>query len=159
MILAREFENIYELMSADTDRLLAIKDIGEVSARHIVNFFREKHNQIIIDDLLKSQLLGGSGVIPQKVKPDEADLERIKDNPFNHKTIVLTGTLASMKRDELKAILQGYGATVSGSVSAKTHLVIAGEAAGSKLDKAVKLGVQVMGEDELLKILGELESL
>ena len=64
-----------------------------------------------------------------------------------------------MKRDELKAILQGYGATVSGSVSAKTHLVIAGEAAGSKLDKAVKLGVQVMGEDELLKILGELESL
>ena len=159
MILAREFENIYELMSADTDRLLSIKDIGEVSARHIVNFFREKHNQIIIDDLLKSQLLGGSGVIPQKVKPDEADLERIKDNPFNHKTIVLTGTLASMKRDELKAILQGYGATVSGSVSAKTHLVIAGEAAGSKLDKAVKLGVQVMGEDELLKILGELESL
>lgn len=159
MILAREFENIYELMSADTDRLLAIKDIGEVSARHIVNFFREKHNQIIIDDLLKSQLLGGSGVIPQKVKPDEAELERIKDNPFNHKTIVLTGTLSSMKRDELKAILQGYGATVSGSVSAKTHLVIAGEAAGSKLDKAVKLGVPVMGEDELLKILGELESL
>lgn len=157
MSLAREFENIYELMAADVDRLLAIKDIGEVSARHIVNFFREKHNQIIIDDLLKSQLLGGSGVIPQRVKPDDADLEKIKDNPFNLKTIVLTGTLSSMKRDELKAVLQNYGATVSGSVSAKTHLVIAGEAAGSKLDKATKLGIQIMYEDELLKILEELE--
>jgi DNA ligase (NAD+) len=84
-------------------------------------------------------------------------LARNLDNPFNGKTIVLTGTLIEWKRNDLKNLLQKYGARVSGSVSSKTDLVIAGAEAGSKLDNAHKLGIRVIGEDELKRILADID--
>ena len=81
-------------------------------------------------------------------------MQDVKENPFKDKTVVLTGTLSQMGRNDAKALLQQLGAKVSGSVSAKTDYVIAGEAAGSKLTKAAELGVQVLSEEEFLAWIG-----
>lgn len=156
-ILAMNFADMKELMNASTEQLTAIKDIGAVSAKHIRNFFREKHNLEQIDLILRPIEEGGAGVSPVSIKPSAEDLARNLDNPFNGKTIVLTGTLIEWKRNDLKNLLQKYGARVSGSVSSKTDLVIAGAEAGSKLDNAHKLGIRVIGEDELKRILADID--
>ncbi len=140
-ILAREFGGIEPLLDADIETLQAIHDIGPVVAQRIVDFFTEQHNRDVIDKLIAAGIHW-----PAVEKPEHA--------PLAGKTFVLTGTL-SMPRDAMKAKLQAAGAKVSGSVSKKTDYVVAGENPGSKYDKAVELGVEVLDEAGCLKLLGE----
>ena len=122
--------------------LTAIEQIGESMADDLVAFFAEKHNREILDALAK-QL-----TIVDFAQPDTAS------SPIAGKTVVFTGTLEAMSRDEAKARAQTLGAKVAGSVSKKTDLVVAGPGAGSKLKDAAKFGVKVMTEEEYLKLIG-----
>ncbi len=140
-ILARAFGDLEPLMVADLETLQAIYDIGPVVAQRIVDFFAEPHNRDVIKKLLKAGIHW-----PAVEKPQHA--------PLAGKTFVLTGTL-SMSRDAMKAKLQAAGAKISGSVSKKTDYVVAGTDPGSKYDKAVELGVEVLDEAGCLRLLGE----
>lgn len=137
--LANYFKTLDALQSADFEQLQQVPDVGEVVANRILAFWREPHNVEVVKDLLA-----------QGVYWEEVEVKEVQDNPFKGKTIVLTGTLSQMGRNEAKALLQEMGAKVSGSVSAKTDFVVAGENAGSKLTKAQELGVIVLLEEELL---------
>lgn len=138
-VLAKHFLHIDALMQASHDELTAIKDIGDITATSIIAFFHEPKNIELIDHLKAYGLRMDS------------EPEQIKESIFTGKTIVLTGTLTQMGRNEAKALLQGLGANVSGSVSKKTDLLIYGDAAGSKLVKARELGVATMDEDTFMK--------
>ena len=122
--------------------LLAIEDIGPRVAEDIIEFFAEKHNQSILDDL-EGQLTIEAFVAPV-----------IKNSPVAGKTVVFTGTLEKMTRQEAKSRAESMGAKVAGSVSAKTDYLIAGEDAGSKLKRAKELGVEVLSEDDWLAMIG-----
>ena len=138
-VLAKHFLTMDALMAADRDAFVAIKDIGEITADSIAAFFREEKNMELIDHLKAFGLRMDS------------EKEEIKESFFTGKTVVLTGTLTQMTRNEAKAMLESLGANVSGSVSKKTDLVVYGEAAGSKLAKARDLGVEVMDEETFLQ--------
>lgn len=138
-VLAKHFLHIDALMQASHDELTAIKDIGDITATSIVAFFHEPKNIELINHLKAYGLRMDS------------EPEQIKESIFTGKTIVLTGTLTQMGRNEAKALLQGLGANVSGSVSKKTDLLIYGDVAGSKLVKARELGVATMDEDTFMK--------
>ena len=140
--LANHFKTLEALQAADLDTLQEVPDVGEVVANRIFVFWREAHNVAVVEDLLK-----------QGVHWPAVEEKIVGDNPFNGKTVVLTGTLSQMGRSEAKARLQELGAKVSGSVSAKTDFVIAGDAAGSKLTKAQELGVTVLSEEQWLAML------
>lgn len=140
--LANSFKNLTELQQADLEQLKAVPDVGEVVANHIYIFWREAHNLEVVNDL-----------IAQGVHWEDIETVEITENPLLGKTVVLTGTLSQMGRDEAKAKLQAFGCKVSGSVSAKTNLLIAGEAAGSKLAKAQELGIQIWSEQDFLDFL------
>lgn len=140
--LANHFKTLEALQAADLDALQEVPDVGEVVANRIFVFWREAHNVAVVEDLLK-----------QGVHWPTVEEKIVGDNPFNGKTVVLTGTLSQMGRTEAKARLQELGAKVSGSVSAKTDFVIAGDAAGSKLSKAQELGVTVLSEEQWLAML------
>src|SRR5690606_24596004 len=127
---------------ATLEDLEQVNDVGSVVASHIYQFFREPHNQQVIDDLLA---LGITWPAVEKLAESEATLAG--------NTYVLTGTLTEMTRDEAKQALQAKGAKVSGSVSAKTTAVIAGDNAGSKLTKAEQLGVAILSEADLIDLL------
>ena len=143
--LAEHFGTLDALQQADTEALKAVPDVGEVVAKHVVNFFREQHNREVITDLT-----GDVGISwPDVVAVDASAL----DNPFAGKVVVLTGSLQILTRDEAKDRLTALGAKVTGSVSKKTDLVVAGEAAGSKLAKAEELGIKVINEDEFIALL------
>jgi DNA ligase (NAD+) len=143
MNLATALGNLDALRRADIEALQRVPDIGPIVAEHIKNFFTQSHNLEVVEQLLDA------GIVPVSppVRVGKASLEG--------KTFVLTGTLAGMTRDEAKQKLQAAGARVSGSVSAKTDYVLAGENAGSKLTKAEKLGVSVISEDQLEALLQE----
>ena len=143
LTLARRYASMHELEQASLAELMTIPDIGIVSAEHIVNFFKEEHNLKVIRDIFSVW-----GQEPESIRQEARDLEKLSGNAFFGKTVVLTGTL-SRKRSEVKGELESLGARVSGSVSRKTDLVVAGEAAGSKLDDARKYGIEVIGEEEL----------
>ncbi len=132
--LANHFKTLEALQNADLEALQQVPDVGEVVANRILAFWHEPHNVLI-----------AQGVHWETVKTKE-----VTENRFKGKTVVLTGTLTQMGRNEAKALLQDMGAKVSGSVSAKTDFVIAGDAAGSKLTKAQELGVTVLTEEEFL---------
>ena len=138
-VLAKHFLTMDAMMQAGVDDFINIKDIGEITAKSIVAFFREPKNIALIDQLKAFGLTM------------DTEKEEIKESLFTNKTVVLTGTLQQLKRNEAKAILESLGANVSGSVSKKTDLVIYGEAAGSKLTKAQDLGVATMDEETFLK--------
>lgn len=140
--LAAHFGTLPALMGATVEHLQTVPDVGPVVALSLSDFFGESGNCEIV---LK---LCGHGITWPDLVPDQAP------KPLSGKTIVLTGTLTSMSRDEARAGLEALGAKVAGSVSAKTHWVIAGSEAGSKLDKARQLGIEVLGEAELLALLG-----
>lgn len=142
--LARYFGSLEALMEADQETLLEIEDIGPVVASHIRRFFEQPHNRETIQQLLDA------GVEPRPPETTQA-----KDSPFAGRTVVITGTLERFSRDQARERLEQCGAKVTGSVSSKTDFLIAGEAAGSKLDKARKLGVAVLDESGLLEALGE----
>ncbi|WP_296241194.1 NAD-dependent DNA ligase LigA [uncultured Faecalicoccus sp.] len=139
MILAKHFGNMDALIQASQEELVAINDIGEITAQSILAFFKEEKNLHLIQ-VLKEQ---GLNMIQEK--------ETIQESRFTNKTVVLTGTLESYTRSEAKKILEGLGANVAGSVSKKTDWVIYGTAAGSKLEKARNLGVALMSEDEFVQ--------
>ncbi|MGE4876339.1 NAD-dependent DNA ligase LigA [Yersinia enterocolitica] len=143
--LAAYFRNLENLRAADIEALKSVPDVGEVVARHVVNFLGEEHNQKVIEALEK---------VITWPEPQQIIAEEI-DSPFAGKTVVLTGSLTILSRDEAKDRLAALGAKVSGSVSKKTDLVIAGEAAGSKLAKAQELGITVIDEAEMIRLLGE----
>ncbi|MDB6373410.1 NAD-dependent DNA ligase LigA [Photorhabdus bodei] len=145
--LAAHFGELDKLRSADEEALKEVQDVGEVVAKHVVNFFIEPHNQTVIDDLIDNIGINWEPVVVTKA-------EKI-DSPFSGKTVVLTGSLHQLSRDEAKAKLVALGAKVTGSVSKKTDLVIAGEAAGSKLAKANELNIPVIDEEEMIRLLGE----
>lgn len=145
--LAMHFGNLDALMKADQEALQEVSDVGVVVAEHVYRFFREPHNQTVIKDLT-----GGEHPV---YWPDVA-VPEANSQPLQGHTYVLTGTLTTLTRDEAKAGLMALGAKVTGSVSAKTTAVIAGDNAGSKLTKAESLGVEVLNEDDLQKLLRSL---
>lgn len=144
--LANHFGELEKVMNADLDALIAVQDVGKVVAAHVRNFMEEESNREVIRQLTEEVGVHWPAVVV--VKAEEID------SPFAGKTVVLTGSLSQMNRDDAKARLTALGAKVSGSVSKKTDLLIAGEAAGSKLAKAQELGIAVIDEAEMIRLLG-----
>ncbi|MDK9444677.1 NAD-dependent DNA ligase LigA [Pectobacterium atrosepticum] len=145
--LAAHFGSLETLFAADEDALLEVPDVGKIVAAHVRHFLEEEHNQTVIRELTDP---AGINIYWPEVKVVNA--EEI-DSPFAGKTVVLTGSLSILSRDEAKDRLTALGAKVSGSVSKKTDMVIAGEAAGSKLAKAQELGIPVIDEAEMIRLL------
>ncbi|GKX58418.1 NAD-dependent DNA ligase LigA [Leminorella grimontii] len=145
--LASHFGSLPAIEQADIDALKEVQDVGEVVAKHTYNFFREEHNRSILAELTGPEI-GIHWPAPVVIVAEEID------SPFAGKTVVLTGSLSQMSRDDAKARLIALGAKVSGSVSKKTDMVIAGEAAGSKLAKAQELDIPIIDEAEMLRLLG-----
>ncbi|MBD3610902.1 MAG: NAD-dependent DNA ligase LigA, partial [Hydrogenovibrio crunogenus] len=141
--LANHFKDLNAIKQAEFEELITLNDVGEVVAEHIVNFFKEPHNESVIQGLLDA---GMHWPTPETTLVNE-------DSPFANKVVVLTGTLSEMSRPEAKVLLEAQGAKITGSVSAKTDYVIAGEKAGSKLTKAESLGVAVLSEAEWLAMM------
>ena len=138
--LANHFKTLDALKAADLEQLQQVPDVGEVVANRIFVFWREAHNVAVVEDL-----------IAQGVHWETVEVKEASENLFKDKTVVLTGTLTQMGRNEAKALLQQLGAKVSGSVSSKTDFIIAGDAAGSKLAKAQELNIAVLTEEEFLE--------
>ncbi|MGE9552411.1 NAD-dependent DNA ligase LigA [Erwinia amylovora] len=145
--LAAHFGSLEKIIGADLEALIAVQDVGTVVAAHVRNFMDEESNREVIRQLVEEAGITWPAVAV--VKAEEID------SPFAGKTVVLTGSLSILSRDEAKDRLTALGAKVSGSVSKKTDLVIAGEAAGSKLAKAQELGIAVIDEAEMIRLLGE----
>lgn len=143
-MLAENFLTLDALSAATEEELLALRDIGPVVASSIVTYFSNEQNLALLEKLkgfgLNTKYLGSIAKT---------------DTVFSGKTVVLTGKLEHFSRTELTNILESLGAKVAGSVSAKTSLVVAGEDAGSKLKKAQELNIQILNEEELLKLLEE----
>ena len=142
--LAQQFGDLDALMSASIEKLLLTPDVGAITAELVYKFFRAPHNIEVITALREAGVHWDK--VEQKVSTGQ---------PLDGQTWVITGALHSMARDEAKAKLQALGAKVSGSISAKTTALLAGEKAGSKMAKAEKLGVKVVGEEEFLALVGE----
>ena len=140
--LSNYFKTLDAIRNADQEQLKEVQDIGEVVAMRVYLFWQEAHNVSVVEDLLA-----------QGIHWDAIEQQEISDNPLKGKSVVLTGTLTKMSRDQAKAYLQQLGCKVSGSVSSKTDYLIAGEKAGSKLSKAQELGIQVLSEDEFLTLV------
>lgn len=145
-ILVKRFKTLDGLMHATLDELTSIKDIGAITAQSILDYFAIESNRTLV---LHLQEVGCRM---------DSNLEEVKESIFTNKTVVLTGTLSLMKRDEAKKILEGLGANVSGSVSKKTDMVIYGENAGSKLEKALQLGVSTMNEETFMEEVNRYEN-
>jgi DNA ligase (NAD+) len=140
--LARHFGQLDRIMDASVEQLLEVADVGPVVAESIHAFFEQPHNREVIEQLRACGLHWEEGE-PAVQAP----------RPLASKTVVLTGTLPALSRDEAKELLEAAGAKVAGSVSKKTDYVVAGAEAGSKLDKARELGVPVLDEDGLRRLL------
>ena len=138
--IMKHFDSLMDLTSVTRDGFLAIPDIGETTAGDLYEFFHEEHN---LDILREMERLG----LNMKVQKDENSSEKLSGM-----TIVVTGTLPTLGRKEAEELIVKNGGKASGSVSKKTSLVLAGEAAGSKLTKANELGIKVIDENELLEI-------
>ncbi|MFL5321573.1 MAG: NAD-dependent DNA ligase LigA [Myxococcaceae bacterium] len=138
--LAEHFKDVRAMFSATAEDFTRVKDVGDTMAEEIHQFFQEPQNRQVIEDLL------ALGVTP-------APPEEQKAGPFTGKTVVLTGTMSKMSREQAKEEIERRGGKVSGSVSKKTDLVVAGEDAGSKLKKAQELGVKVVDEAGFLAML------
>jgi len=139
--LAEHFRDVHALMKASIDELQAVKDVGPELANAIHGYFEDPDNRAVVESLL------AAGVKPE---PPEAPAA---GGTFTGKTVVLTGTLATMTREAAKEAIERRGGKVSGSVSKKTDFVVAGEEAGSKLKKAQELGVKVLTEAEFQALL------
>ena len=139
-MLAQTFQTFEALRQADVDALKKTPDVGDITAEWIADFFQAPHNLEVIDRLLAAGIHWDAPTAPTR-------------QPLNGESWVITGTLATMGRDDATQMLQALGARVSGSVSSKTKCVVAGEKAGSKLEKAQKAGVPVMTEQEFLAFI------
>ena len=145
-ILAEKYLNLSNLMNATLDELVNLDDVGQITAESILDYLSDENNIKFINDLIKV------GMNPQYEVQDVNT-----DNIFAGKTVVLTGKLVELTRNEAKEYLEKYGAKVTGSVTSKTDLVIAGEKAGSKLAKAEQLGIRVINEEEFANMVREVE--
>ncbi|HBI6898823.1 TPA: NAD-dependent DNA ligase LigA [Clostridium perfringens] len=134
--LVKRFESLENLEKATFEELVSVQDVGDIVARSIIEFFKEERTLKVINELLSL------GVNPHYEKKE------VLESPFIGKTVVVTGTLENYSRTSIKEKLESLGAKVSGSVSKKTDFVIAGEAAGSKYDKAKSLGITILSEEE-----------
>lgn len=143
--LAEHFTDLKQLMAADEAALLSVPDVGPIVAKHIQLFFGQTQNREII------QRLQASGIQWPKIEALAAN----DDGPLQGKTLVITGTLPNLSRDEAKAKILAAGGKVTGSVSKNTDYLLAGEAAGSKLTKAENLGIKIMDEAELMTLLAD----
>ena len=141
-MLANTFQTLDALKAADVEALKKTPDVGDITAEWIADFFQAPHNIEVLDRLLAAGIHWDAPTAPTR-------------QPLNGESWVVTGTLESMGRDEATQKLQALGARVSGSVSSKTKCVVAGEKAGSKLDKAQKLDIRVMNEQEFLAFLAQ----
>jgi DNA ligase (NAD+) len=139
--LANHFGSLDAIIEADETTLINVPDVGPVVAKSIIEFFKQSHNQDVITKLLKV------------INWPEVQAKAATELPLQGKTFVITGTLSDMTRDEAKAELQALGGKVTGSVSSKTDYVVVGESPGSKADKAEKLGVEILDEAALQKLL------
>ena len=144
--LANFFGDLSEIQKADKEALERVPEVGSVVAESIVSFFHQPHNREVIDKLLQE----GVHWPQHAISNQKQVLEKM--------TFVLTGTLSKMSRNEAKAKLQALGAKVSASVSKKTHYVIAGADPGSKVDKAEKLGVKILDEQDFERLLDDPEA-
>lgn len=140
--LAKKYGSLDALEKAEREQILSIGDIGEVLATNIIDYFKDEDNLKEIAELLS---LG--------VKPHYEDIKI--GNTFEGQKVVLTGTLSSFKRSEAQKIIESLGGECMGSVSKLTTLVLAGEEAGSKLDKAKSLGIKIIGEDEFKQMINK----
>jgi len=143
--LARHFGGIDRVMDASVEQLLEVNDVGPVVAESIHTFFAQPHNREVVEQLR------AAGVTWAEYEGAAASVAAAL--PLAGKTLVLTGTLPTLSRDEAKELVEAAGGKVAGSVSKKTHWVVAGEEAGSKLDKARELGVPVLDEEGLRRLL------
>ena len=145
-ILAEKYLNLTNLMNATLDELVNLDDVGQITAESILDYLSDENNIKFINDLIKV------GMNPQY------EVQEVNtDNIFAGKTVVLTGKLVELTRNEAKEYLEKYGAKVTGSVTSKTDLVIAGEKAGSKLAKAEQLGIRVINEEEFANMVREVK--
>ncbi len=140
--LKKHFKSLHELVKATYEELVAINDVGDITARSIVEFFSQEENRNILDRLERA----GMNFNSLLEEPNE-------DQRFSGMTFVITGTLPSMGRTEMENLVKKYGGKVSGSVSKSTRYLIAGENAGSKLTKAQELGVTIISEEEVMEML------
>jgi DNA ligase (NAD+) len=138
--LARYFGSLDKIVEASEEALVEVPDVGPIVAGHVYAFFREQHNLEILREL------EAAGMRWQALEVNEGE------QPLAGQTWVLTGALG-MPRARARALLESLGARVTGSVSAKTSVVLAGEAAGSKLTKAEKLGIDVVDEDAFIALM------
>lgn len=143
-MLANTFQTLEALKAADIEALKKTPDVGDITAEWIADFFQAPHNIEVLDRLMAAGIHWDAPTAPMR-------------QPLNGESWVVTGTLESMGRDEATQKLQALGARVSGSVSSKTKCVVAGEKAGSKLDKAQKLEIRVLNEQEFLEFLKQYE--
>lgn len=141
--LKKHFRSMHDLMNATYEELVAINDVGDISARAIVEFFSSEVNKNILERLEQAGMNFYSSQ------------DSIADQRFAGQTFVITGTLPSMGRSEMEELVKQHGGKVAGSVSKKTTFVIAGENAGSKLTKAQELGIPVLSEEDMLKKISE----
>lgn len=142
--LAQNFKTLDLIQSAVFEDLIEVQDVGEIVARHILQFFQQPHNLEVIQALIDA------GVHWDKI---EASAIQNETSIFFEKTVVITGSLAKVTREQAKALMIQAGAKVTGSVSAKTDYLLAGEKAGSKLTKAENLGVQVLSESDWIALM------
>ncbi|WP_179999007.1 NAD-dependent DNA ligase LigA [Acinetobacter sp. YH12239] len=139
-MLANTFQTLDALKSADLEALKKTPDVGDITAEWILDFFKAEHNIEVLNRLIEAGIHWDAPIAPTR-------------QPLNGESWVVTGTLSSMGRDEATQLLQALGARVSGSVSSKTKCLVAGEKAGSKLEKAEKLGIPVMNEAEFIAFM------
>jgi DNA ligase (NAD+) len=140
-LLAETFGDLDKIAAADEDELQRAEEVGPKVARSIHQFFREKHNQALVEKLREERF-----TFTHAIKKKSGTLQGL--------TFVLTGTLPSLTREDAKERIETAGGKVAGSVSKKTNYVVAGEEAGSKLDKAKQLGIEVIDEARLLEMMG-----
>lgn len=141
-MLANNFQSLEALQAADLEALKKTPDVGDITAEWILDFFQAPHNLEVVQRLIDAGVHWDAPIAPTR-------------QPFNGESWVVTGTLSSMGRDEATQFLQALGARVSGSVSSKTKCLVAGEKAGSKLDKAQKLGIQILDEAQFIALMKE----
>ena len=139
-MLANTFQTLEALKAANVEALKKTPDVGDITAEWIADFFLAPHNIEVLDRLIAAGIHWDAPIAPTR-------------QPLNGESWVLTGTLEQMTRDQATQMLQALGARVSGSVSSKTKCVVAGEKAGSKLEKAAKLGIPVMNETDFLSLM------
>jgi DNA ligase (NAD+) len=140
--LARHFGKLDAIMDATEEQLVGVSDVGPIVAKSLRTFFDQAHNREVVEQLRACGVTWEEGE-PAAVGP----------KPLLGKTFVITGTLPNLSRDQAKDLIEAAGGKVAGSVSKKTHYLLAGAEAGSKLDKARELGVAVLDEDALKELL------